>query len=272
MGRWPPASAWCVAVPPPGPGVCMVCSAGSLRDGALCGTCRRLSRRSSVPLGVIVPISMAPEGSGIYQALLRYKATTDGTQTAWRGAVLSAMVGRFLRVHGGCLNPEGWDIACTVPSLRARPGRHPLEVVVDGALRPRWGGTRALLPLRDVLRPGPAADVVLTGTALADAFRVDRRTVEGRRVLLVDDVCTSGAHAQSARAVLVRAGARRVDTVVIGRRIRRGWPDNEQILEWASRDEHRWDSRRCARCTPEGPDEPGRPSPRRQKRPDSEFR
>jgi len=194
---------------------------------------------------------MAPEGSGIYQALVCYKAAADRPQRAWRRAVLAAMLRRFLGIHGRCLNRAGWDVTCTVPSLRGRAGHHPLALVVAQACRQGSPGTGALPPLVDVVRPGPAAGAALAGMARADAFCVDRRAVEGRRVLLVDDVCTSGAHAQSARAALVLSGATRVDTVVVGRRIQRGWPDNQAILEWASCAEHRWDPWRCARCAPD---------------------
>jgi len=235
-------------VSPPGPGVCVICAAGAPRDRAMCGTCHRLSRRSTVPLGPMLPISMAPDGSGIYQALWAYKAATDPLQRAWRRGALADLIGRFLEVHGRCINEEGWDIVCTVPSLRARAGPHPLDAVVDAALHQGSPGTMRLPIRRGVLRPGPWAGATRRGAAQVDAFGTDRRAVGGRRVLLLDDVCTSGAHIQSARAAVLRAGARCVDAVVVGRRIQRWWPDNRAILEWASRAEHRWDPQRCSRC------------------------
>ena len=50
------------------------------------------------------------------------------------------------------------------------------------------------------------------------AFRVaDRATVKGLNVVLVDDVLTSGATANAASRVLLRAGASRVDVLVFAR-------------------------------------------------------
>ena len=51
------------------------------------------------------------------------------------------------------------------------------------------------------------------------AFRVPARRarrIEGRNILLVDDVMTSGATAEAAARALKKAGATRVDVVVLG--------------------------------------------------------
>src|SRR5271166_715590 len=53
---------------------------------------------------------------------------------------------------------------------------------------------------------------------LQGAFRVaDGASVRGRNVILVDDVLTSGATANAASRVLLRAGAKRVDVMVFAR-------------------------------------------------------
>ena len=52
---------------------------------------------------------------------------------------------------------------------------------------------------------------------LAGAFVGLSRRVAGKRVLLVDDVLTTGATARAAAAALMRAGARRVDVVTAAR-------------------------------------------------------
>lgn len=52
---------------------------------------------------------------------------------------------------------------------------------------------------------------------VAGAFRADPRAVEGRRVLLVDDVLTTGATADAAARALLEAGAAAVRVVALAR-------------------------------------------------------
>jgi ComF family protein len=79
---------------------------------------------------------------------------------------------------------------------------------------------------RDVLRRVKATpqQVGLTRAARAvnvqNAFRVAeqaRAQVRGRRLLLIDDVMTSGATANACARCLLRAGAARVDVLVFAR-------------------------------------------------------
>ena len=52
---------------------------------------------------------------------------------------------------------------------------------------------------------------------LAGAFHADRRKVEGRRILVIDDVMTTGATLEGCARALKAAGAARVDVAVIAR-------------------------------------------------------
>jgi len=54
---------------------------------------------------------------------------------------------------------------------------------------------------------------------LDGVFRARERAVRGRRILLVDDVLTTGASLSEAARTLRKAGARRVDAAVVARAI-----------------------------------------------------
>ena len=84
------------------------------------------------------------------------------------------------------------------------------------------------------------------------AFDLDKftatRPLDGEPVLLIDDTWTTGASAQSAAAVLRRAGAGPVAAVAIGRHLNPEWHENDRRLRGIGRP-FDWD--RCALCEQE---------------------
>jgi predicted amidophosphoribosyltransferase len=105
------------------------------------------------------------------------------------------------------------------PGRRRTRGHHPAEALAR-ALGERWE-----LPVEPTLTRGAGARQ--RGLSLAER----RANVRGvflarpapRRVILIDDVYTSGATANAAASALRRAGARRVEVVTFARAIR-GYP------------------------------------------------
>ncbi|MCT4495296.1 ComF family protein, partial [Bosea minatitlanensis] len=99
--------------------------------------------------------------------------------------------------------------------------------VTPPALRPATVARLAALPSAPALLARirrTRRQVGLSRSQRADnlqgAFRVPegaRRLVEGRRVLLVDDVLTTGATVNAAARILLRAGARQVDVLTFAR-------------------------------------------------------
>jgi hypothetical protein len=195
------------------------------------------------PIGIIAitPISLTPDDSQIYEALKQYK-WDNGSRTAHSQRIrLAGLITMFLGRHGQCVASAGWDQVAIVPSLRDREGAHPL-----------WSVIRMIENLSEVLvdalRPGPGASRIERNHGRPDAFEVERRLVEGKRILL-DDTYTSGAHLQSACVGLRAAGAAQVVPVVVGRRLRRDWADSRMLLSWAENHSNPWLADRCIRCS-----------------------
>lgn len=134
---------------------------------------------------------------------------------------------RVGRVLGRCLEEtwrryseaEGVELVLPVPlhpqRLRER-GFHPVEQLLRG-----WPGPPVRHGVLIRLRPGPSQtglDRAARRARVAGAFRVaEAEAVRGRRVLLVDDVLTTGATAAACTEALLAAGAEGVAVLAAAR-------------------------------------------------------
>ncbi len=198
------------ALEPPFCPRCGIMFAGRSGPIRLCGRCRR-----EPPPFAAARAAFAYEGA-VRELLHAFK---------YRGRLRA---GRFL---GRCLEetwrrygkPEEIDLVVPVPlhpgRLRQR-GFNPVEQLLR-----RWQGP----PVgRDVLarvHPGPSQtglDRAARRAHVARAFRVvEEAAVRGRRVLLVDDVLTTGATAAACARVLREAGASEVQVLAVARTLPR---------------------------------------------------
>jgi hypothetical protein len=129
----------------------------------------------------------------------------------------------------------GWDVITVVPSTRRTGPLHPLASAL--------GNTPFLAERHEVLlrRGDDPVDHLVAGQR---AF-VAAGSCAGRRVLLVDDTFTTGAHARSAAAALQTAGARVVALLIVGRMV------HPEAVTW---DPTWWERHTCAAVTSsEGP-------------------
>ncbi len=227
----------CLPVRPVGQGVCVTCCGAiepALGPSRTCAACRAVAAQLGRPLVPVTPVALTTPGSGLHRALCRYKS---GHPDAWTharrlAAVLEAVVSR----HLSCVAQQEVDAALVVPSLGGRrPAPHPMHGVV--------AQVPSLPPVLDCLVRGPGP--VAHRRASPSGFTCTR-SLGGRRVLLVDDTYTSGAHLQSAGAAAAAAGAIVVGGLVAGRFVRGDTAGEAVLLDWASR--NRWDPSRCARC------------------------
>lgn len=164
-------------------------------------------------LAPFVPVSVCRIPSPLYAVLQGYKAAPVAEARERFRRLLGEVLTDFLRRHAVCLAAlAGGPLELTVgvpPS--SRPGPPPLLRVPGVCLTPGLlvRGTGAL----GHLRASPAGFTVPAS---------GRPAVADRRVLLLDDVYTTGARSQSAAAALRAAGATAVVVVAAGRVVRDG--------------------------------------------------
>ncbi len=179
----------------------------------MCRSCRDVALALGRPPVPVTPVALVTARTPLYRALRQYKSG-EPTIAARQQARLASLIERFFARHRDCIAPDGLDMTVVVPSARGgRPSPHPLSAVI--------AATTSLPDLLEALAPGTAQVDHRHPSDLGYRAKVD---VEGSRVLLVDDVYTSGAHLQSAAAALFEAGAREVRPIVLGRFVRDGAP------------------------------------------------
>jgi predicted amidophosphoribosyltransferase len=227
-----------------GPGVCQHCWNLTEPGAVRCRACRQNERHVELMLAV----SYCLARSRLHHELSDYKRIADPSVPAVTDR-LARLLDRFLARHEPCvcaaLGASAPLIITTVPSGSVtRDRQHPLRRIVGelcGHTRERH---RRLLVRTDM-------------PALPHVF--DRRRyratepLPGAAVLLIDDVWTTGASAESAAAALRAAGAETVAVVTIGRYLNGDWRQaSTRISEIAVP----FDFTYCSLCAPQA----GQPS------------
>ena len=118
-----------------------------------------------------------------------------------------------------CLTSMESLIPVPLHRRRLRQRGYNQAALLLGRLSPLLPGRPCWTALRRV-KPGPRQTVLGRSARLGNlqgAFRADPVQVRGRRVLLVDDVMTTGATAAACSSALVKAGARQVRVLTLAR-------------------------------------------------------
>lgn len=234
-----------------GPGACPRCL--NLVDRA--GPCRAC-RATEQHLAVIVPISYSVGGEWLHRLIISYKRDADRfVQDAL--AAITTLLDQFISRHECCLAAavlpatgvgRSFDLITTVPSADPlRDLHHPLRGIVGSAC-PTTRDRYERLLFR--------SDSVAIPRVYDPARYVPARRLDGEGVLLIDDMWTSGASAESAAGALIAAGAGTVAAIVIARHLNRHWHDNDaQITRLAETD---FNPDRCVICSRDRHSEPPR--------------
>lgn len=192
--------------------------------GALdeCENCLEVREALGVdPLHFAV-ISLYKKPSQLRDWLTRYKGRADEEDVFEPNyvEVVRAIMGRFIVEHGLRLREMagGFDGVIVVPSTH-RPPPHPLEDVLDSL--------NIDLPQMRLLERGPGA--LGFRNPHPQGYQVTR-SLAPCRLLLVDDVYTTGARFNSAARALTSAGHQVKAGLVLARRINPGYTEEAANL------------------------------------------
>jgi predicted amidophosphoribosyltransferase len=237
-----PYANFLVRVPPARRGVCRICHTvvGPFQTCLRCKDTKQVLGQATADLAAFV--SMAPNDEQLAHELHAYKRATVPRAARDRMATgLAAVLWKWLDAHEECLvawlGIDRFDVTTSVPSTSGRRN-HPLKDVVADIVSGTEERYEDLLTLaRTDLDPREDA---------ADRFRA-RKSLDGARVLILDDTWTTGAKAQSASAALKAAGAGTVAVVTIGRWFNPTYnPTGADAREWlAEQKRSGWDWDRC---------------------------
>jgi predicted amidophosphoribosyltransferase len=173
---------------------------------------------------------------GTYEGALRRAIVSYkyGGERRWAEAFATMLVG-FLARHAGWF--EEYTVLCPVPSYRGTGARRPwgpVETFCSEVPRLACG----LWPVEELVakvaetgpvtgRKGPVRREMARQTVRPTLVVPRPHSVKGARILLVDDVCTSGATLLAVARALMLAGADEVAAVVLARARWRGGPLSE---------------------------------------------
>ncbi len=225
------------------PPSCFACGEPVATQGLLCAACFPRFRFIGPPLCHCCGLPFAHAGEagegGLCQACLEHPPAYDHARAAWlydeasKPLVLAFKYGdrtdlapafaRAMAAAGAGLLAEA-DLLAPVPIARARLvsrryNQAGLLAAELGRIAARRVGQGLLIRRRNT---APLADLPARERArmLAGAIAVAPRhaaSVPGRRVLLIDDVLTSGATANACAEALLAAGAAGVDVLTVAR-------------------------------------------------------
>jgi predicted amidophosphoribosyltransferase len=210
---------------------CAACGRG---EALLCAACRAalsllrppLCARCGAP--VAWPVERCSECAGRRIAFatarsgVAYEGPARALVAAWKERGLRALGAELADLVQGAVPPPSADVLVPVagdPDRTLWRGHNTAEALAH-ALAREWA--LPVMPLLRRARPVPRQRGLSRAARRANAR--ESFAANGRppaRVVVVDDVYTTGATASAAAAELRRAGARRVDVVTFARAVRR---------------------------------------------------
>lgn len=230
------------------PPSCLLCRRAVAEHGGLCAVCwrdiafieRPYCERLGAPFerdlaqpGLISPEAAAnPPVFGRARAVARYdsdKARSLAHRLKYHDRMeLAGPMGRWMARAGADLLADA-DLLVPIPlhRLRLAARRFNQSTELARVISRSCGAPVETMALARVKATAPQVGLSRAQRAvnLSGAFRVDparAAVLEGRRVVLIDDVLTTGATANAAARALLKAGATQVDLLVFARAVTSG--------------------------------------------------
>lgn len=174
----------------------------------------------AVPLDLV---SLYIKESQLREWLTCYKGRVDGSEPFIPDYVdvVKALIARFFYEHGDRLMARNSFDAITVVPSSGRPGAHPLEAILNEL--------PLTVPVVTLLRRGPGE--LGHNKPSVDGFVPLYAEADVQRVLLVDDVETTGARINSAAYALTAAGHKVAGAFVVARRVNLGYKGTTAFWE-----------------------------------------
>jgi len=206
-------------------GFCAACWSGiTFLDGPGCACCGLPFPVALECDNICAPCLVRPPAFDTARAILVYDQTSRGAVLALKHADRLDLVPGFARwlsrVGRAALNDS--DLVVPVPLHPFRLWRRRYNQAAELARRLARDGSLAYAAALARSRPTPSQGAMASAKArrrnVLGAFKVpDPHLVAGRRVLLVDDVLTTGATVEACARALKRAGAKRVHVLALAR-------------------------------------------------------